>query len=234
MLIAVIVARKHSRRLPGKNLKKLAGVSLVGRAVLRAKKANVFDRIIVSTDSREIAEEAEQFGAEIPFIRPAELACDHSESVDVLIHAVRKIVEPTEQKNVTLCLMQPTSPLVSPDSIHNAVKKFRVGSFNSLSSMTEVLQHPEWMFRLNNNGSVAPAFPEKFSDSSRNLRSFYIENGAIYLVKASWLLEKHSLYDLSNHGIFLMSREESLDIDTLEDWKLAEFYIALDRPIRDS
>ena len=234
MLIAVIVARKNSKRLPGKNIKKLAGVSLIGRAVERAKKNGIFDRVIVSTDSLEIAKEAEKYGAEIPFIRPAKLAGDKAESVDVLVHAAQEIIKTADNQNFNLCLMQPTSPLVKPDSISQAVKKFQDCGFNSLSSMTKVQQHPEWMFRLKENDRVTPAFREKFSVSSNKLQSFYIENGAIYLVKASWLLDKHSLYDLNNHGMFLMDREESLDIDTIEDWKLAEFYIALNSSNHDS
>jgi CMP-N-acetylneuraminic acid synthetase len=207
---------------------------LVARAVLRAKQAQAFDRIIVSTDSKEIAKEAEKHGAEVPFLRPAELACDHSESVDVLIHAARQLGKNCEAQDLNLCLMQPTSPLVQPASIHEAVKKFIDGGVNSLSSMTKVLQHPEWMFCQVDKDRVIPAFPEKFSESSSNLQSYYLENGAIYLVKAEWLLKKHSLYDMGNHGMYLMDREESLDIDTLEDWKLAEFYIDFNKANRDS
>lgn len=223
MLIAVIPARAGSKRLPGKNSRPLQGKSLVQRTVATAVASQLFSRIIVTTDSREIAAQAEAAGAEIPFMRPAALATDEADSTAVLCHAAGNILAHTDYAQAEICLLQPTSPLLTSRHIAQAYQIFKEKNLNSLSSMTSAFQHPEWLFKEKADGLVRPAFPELFTQNS--LEKYYIENGALYLVKAEWLIENDSLYDFDKHGIYMMSRRDSLDIDTDEDWELAEFYL---------
>ncbi|MEW6709038.1 MAG: acylneuraminate cytidylyltransferase family protein [Candidatus Riflebacteria bacterium] len=226
MKLAVITARGGSKRLPRKNIMPLLGQSLIFRSAKCLLDAGCFDRVIVSTDDHEIAAEAEKAGAEIPFIRPAILASDTASSVDVLIHAVESLVADKEIKQTIVGLFQPTSPLLRPEHIKAALETFEDGNYNSLSSMCRVQQYPEWTFRESGDSNrVAPLFPDKFSLSGRHLPASFIENGAIYLVKGDWLISNKSLYDLKNHGMFLMSEHDSIDIDTREDWEMAEFFL---------
>lgn len=225
MLIAIIPARGGSKRLPKKNIKPLHGKSLLRRAIERALESGVFSRVIVSTDDHEMAEEAVSAGAEVPFIRPAELASDSASSVDVVCHAVNELIDVAARKNSSVCLMQPTSPLLTSEHIKMAVDRFFSGALNSLSTMTEVVQHPEWVFHGAENGLVRPTFPADFNLPANQLSKNYIENGAVYLVKVDWLMRHRSLYDMEKHGMLLMSRRDSIDIDTQEDWELAEFYL---------
>jgi CMP-N-acetylneuraminic acid synthetase len=226
MKLAVIPARGGSKRLVRKNVRPLLGRSLIRRTVEKALSSGDFDRVIVSTEDEEIAEEARSCGAEVPFIRPAELASDETASVDVLCHAVGQLVLPDDFCHTIVCLLQTTSPLISVESLKQSLRVFENGNFNSLSTMCEAFQHHEWLFiKENDSEKVHPMFPEKFNLPTRQLQKSYIENGAVYIVKADWLMKHGSLYDLSNHGTFLMSRKESIDIDTQEDWDLAEYYL---------
>ncbi len=228
MKLAVITARGGSKRLPGKNIMPLLGQSLIFRCVKCLLDAGCFDRVIVSTDDNEIAAEAEKAGAEIPFIRPAILASDSASSVDVLIHAVESLVSADEEiKQMIVGLFQPTSPLLRPEHIKAALETFEERNFNSLSSMRQVKQYPEWTFRkTDEDDRVTPIFPDKFMLPGQQLPASYIENGAIYLVKGDWLISNKNLYDLKNHGMFLMSEHDSIDIDTREDWQMAEFFLS--------
>ena len=123
--------------------------SLTARTVRTALASRKFSQVIVSTDDREIAEEARRAGARLPFLRPASLADDQASSLDVIKHAVQqfRLLEPAGPP-LAICLMQVTSPLLKPEQVSAAVDLFLAGGFNSLSSMVAVQQYPEWMFRI--------------------------------------------------------------------------------------
>jgi len=221
----VIPARGGSKRLKRKNLLPLAGQSLIARAVKTAVASGCFARVIVSTDDFEIANEARLAGAEIPFMRPAELADDNASSVDVLLHAVETIAPNTTSPDV-VCLIQTTSPLLNITHVREAVELFDRGDFVSLSSMKLVDQQPEWMFRVDENtGLASPESPVGIVASSALLPRRFIENVAIYLVKRTWLLEERSLYNFTHHGCYVMSEVDSVDIDTSDDFARAGFEI---------
>lgn len=119
--IAVIPARGGSKGLPGKNIKELCGKPLIVYTIETALKSKIFDKVIVSTDSLEIAEIAKKAGAEIPFLRPKELATDTADSMDVLIHAI-KFLEEKGEKFDYIMKLQPTSPLRTEEDIRKSVK----------------------------------------------------------------------------------------------------------------
>lgn len=224
---AIIPARGGSKRLPRKNIMPFAGgLSLTARKVSVALAAEVFSKVLVSTDDPNIAEDGRSAGAIVPFIRPANLADDTASSVDVLCHAVREMrqLNPGECP-LAFCLLQVTSPMLSARHVGEAVKLFLAGGFNSLSSMTKVKQYPEWMFRVADSGTAIPDDAKGIVTASAGIPGRFIENGAIYLVKADWLERNQSLYDFSNHGCYVMSCEDSIDIDTRADWDYAEFML---------
>ncbi|MBU1108291.1 MAG: acylneuraminate cytidylyltransferase family protein [Candidatus Riflebacteria bacterium] len=225
-LWAIIPARGGSKRLKRKNLLTLAGQSLIARAVKTALASGCFSRVLVSTDDVEIADEARRAGAEVPFMRPTELAGDAASSVDVLLHAVETLAKSSPAPEI-VALIQTTSPLLKPTHVREAVELFNRSGFVSLSSMKMVSQQPEWMFRVDQNtGLASPESPAGIVAASALLPRRFIENGAIYLVQRSWLLEERSLYNFTHHGCYTMSEADSIDIDTGEDFVRAEFEIS--------
>ena len=222
---AIIPARGGSKRLRRKNLLPFAGQPLVARAVKTAIDSGCFARVIVSTDDAEIAEAAVKAGGEVPFMRPAELASDAASSVDVMLHAVGALGA-KDAVPATVLLIQATSPFLSCEHIRAALQTFKRGGFVSLSSMKAVNQYPEWMFRVDTDSHAMPESPGGIVAAAGTLPRRHIENGAIYLVQTAWLLAEKSLYNFSQHGCYLMSEADSVDIDTAEDFALAEFYLS--------
>ncbi len=225
---AIIPARGGSKRLPRKNVIPFAGgPSLTARTVGTAIASGCFARVLVSTDDPEIAAAGRQAGAMVPFLRPAHLADDQASSVDVLVHAVEELRRLEGHAPTAVCLLQVTSPLLLPEHIHAAVTRFNAEKFNSLSTMVAVEQYPEWMFRVDaGSGLAVPESAAGITMPTAAIPKRYIENGALYLVKAAWLSRHGSLYDFANHGCLEMSREESVDIDTKSDWDYAEMLVA--------
>ncbi|MBF0545213.1 MAG: acylneuraminate cytidylyltransferase family protein [Candidatus Riflebacteria bacterium] len=224
--LAVILARGGSKRLPGKNLFRLSGESLVGLAVKKALKSKCFSNVLVSTDSPEIAEEAKKAGGWVPFLRPSDLASDSATSTKALLHAVNWVIQthPENFPEVTV-LLQPTSPLLKSQHIDQAISLFENHSFTSLSSMCSVKERPEWMFHLEPDFKAVPRDQICFVHPSQKLPVFYHENGAIYIIKTRHFLENHSLYDINNHGGFIMEPLFSIDIDSELDFLFSEFLV---------
>ncbi|KAF1083182.1 MAG: hypothetical protein GQF41_0949 [Candidatus Rifleibacterium amylolyticum] len=222
---AIIPARGGSKRLKRKNLLPFAGEPLVARAVKTAIDSGCFARVIVSTDDAEIAGAAVKAGGEVPFMRPAELASDAASSVDVMLHAVSALGV-KDAVPATVALIQATSPFLSSEHIRAALQLFNCGGFVSLSSMKAVNQYPEWMFRVDADSHAMPESPGGIVAAASALPRRHIENGAIYLVQTAWLLAEKSLYNFSQHGCYLMSEADSVDIDTAEDFAQAEFYLS--------
>jgi CMP-N-acetylneuraminic acid synthetase len=222
---AIIPARGGSKRLRRKNLLPFDGRPLVAGAVKTAMASGCFARVIVSTDDDEIAAAAALAGGEVPFMRPAELAGDTASSVDVMLHAV-SVLGAKDAIPGAVALIQATSPFLSCAHIRAALHIFTSGGFVSLSSMKAVNQYPEWMFRVDANGHAMPESPGGIVAVANSLPQRFIENGAIYLVQTAWLLAEKSLYNFSQHGCYVMSGSDSIDIDTGEDFALAEFELA--------
>ncbi|MBP7633491.1 acylneuraminate cytidylyltransferase family protein [Candidatus Ozemobacteraceae bacterium] len=223
--LAVIPARGGSKRLPRKNVRSLGGKPLIAWVIEAAFASKCFERILVSTDDREIAEVAVNAGAWVPFMRPAELATDTASSADVLVHAlewVRQAQPPEGFAPAVVALIQPTSPFLRPAQIREACRLLDAGGFTTLGSMCVVRERPEWMFEIDAASHARPLDPERLPLPSSRLPSLFRENGAIYLVRSTWLETTRSLYDLSRHGALVMPSEDSIDIDTAQDWDLAE------------
>lgn len=207
--------------MPGKSLLELAGKPLIAHSIEAALSSGCFTEVIASTDCPQIAQVAREYGARLPVLRPPHLADDTASSVDMLIHATQYIA--TIEADV-VCLLQPTSPLRNAAHIKSALKLFVSSGFTSLSSMTRVFQHPEWLYRRDPvTGRALPENIEGQQLSSADIPERYIDNGAIYLVKSDWLLSKRSIYDFDNHGIFVMSAPDSVDIDYREDFDYARY-----------
>lgn len=222
-ILGIIPARGGSKGLPGKNIKLLAGKPLIAHSIEAAINSEL-SKIIVSTDDETIAEVAKLYGAEVPFTRPADLASDHAKSLDVCMHALLTMEELDGVKYDAIMLLQPTAPFRTTNDINKAIELMRNNSnADSVISVVDVEgHHPARMKFLDKGVLVDPPFCETYENQNRQeLKPMYIRNGAIYLTKREILL--NNSYKGKNCLGLVMSKARSSNIDTLLDFKLAEF-----------
>ncbi len=223
--VALIPARAGSKGIIDKNLKELCGKPLIYYTIDSAKKAQTFDDIIISTDSKEIAKIAEEFGANAPFIRPEHLAKDGSTQMDVIIHAMDWLEE-NNKKYDHIFYLQPTSPLRSDQDILNSFELLKKKNANAVVSVTEITgHHPLWMNTLPDDGNMDNFIkPEAKNTNRQNLPKHYRLNGAVYLAKWDYLKEFNDWYKERCYA-YIMPNDRSIDIDTEIDLITAEYLL---------
>ncbi len=222
MYIGIIPARGGSRRLPGKNIALLNDKPLIAYTIEGAQQAERLSRTLVSTDDPKIGEIARRYGAEVPFLRPAEIATDASPLLDVIEHALRYLGQAGDLVNAVV-LLQPTSPFRTGRHIDEALELFERTGADTVTSVRVAHEHPyySWTQKFGEDTIVPFYSLEKQCLSRQELPPAFVENGAIYVIKRS-LLDHRMLYG-SKVVPYLMDDRCSLDIDTLEDFQYAEF-----------
>ncbi len=227
-MIAFIPARGGSKGLPGKNIKPLLGKPLIGRAIEEALASRYIDRVVVTTDDEEIASVAREYGAEVPFLRPQELATDTASAIDVYLHAAEFMRDQEGCDVEKFMVMLATAPMRTTEHIDEAVEKFNQDGARTLISMTEAETPVSWYHILDGQGRVHNAgFDAGNVVANRQANStYYIPNGAIYILDYD-LLKQERTYYCENTTIYEMSREDSIDIDTPYDFALAEYMMKL-------
>jgi CMP-N,N'-diacetyllegionaminic acid synthase len=222
-ILAIIPARGGSKGVPGKNIKLLGGKPLLQYTIDVALESDLLDKVVLSSDDTEIIEFGKKMGAEVPFVRPDNLAEDTTSTLDVIKHCLNYYSEKDEIYDV-VCLLQPTSPFRSVGFLNEAIKTFICKETDSLISVQKVPYeyNPHWTFEEDENGILKIATGEKQIISRRqDLPKTFHRDGSIYLTKVKTILEQNSLY--GNSVSYLESPKEFyMNIDTLEDWKLAE------------
>ena len=227
-LLGVISARGGSKSIPRKNIVDLAGKPLIAWTIEAALASGVMARLIVSTDDAEIAETARQYGAEVPFLRPAGLARDDTPGIDPVLHAVRWLEEHEGYRPTWVMLLQPTSPFRTAEDIRGAMRVMEERRADAVVSICEVEHHPFWMKQVLDDGRLASLLTlDRAYPSRQELPPAVALNGAIYLVRRDVLLAQRTFYTEHTYG-YVMPRERSLDIDTPWDLYLAQI-IARDR-----
>lgn len=223
MKIAVIPARGGSKRLPGKNIKELAGKPLIQWTIDAAVNSGIFDHVFVSTDSEEVAETARRCGAEVPFLRSPELATDTATTADALRDFIDKYERLKGQSVQFVCLLQPTSPLRTAEDILKADRLLMADGVDAVVSVCE-MEHPfQLCGKLGPSGSL-----QGFVKSENNVRSqdqdvYYRLNGAIYYCSRELAMSLEKLYDSDvNSRACIMSGWHSVDIDTEIDFLIAD------------
>lgn len=217
-IIGVITARGGSKLAPRKNIRMVGNKPLIAWSIEAARASSVIDRVILSSDDEEIISVARQCGCEVPFVRPAELATDDADSADVLRHAVRNVGCQYDYA----VLLQPTSPLRLSSDIDGAVQRCIESGASTCVSLSPVTHSPYWMFQINDDGIIAPLFPQTTLPVSRKgLSGTYILNGAIYVVSCKHLLEGGALLGADTVG-WIMPDNRGLDIDTELDLLVAD------------
>jgi N-acylneuraminate cytidylyltransferase/CMP-N,N'-diacetyllegionaminic acid synthase len=224
-VLGIIPARGGSKSIPGKNIAMVAGKPLIAYTIQAALDAKSLGRVVVSTDSEEIAEVARSFGAETPFLRPPELAQDDTPGIEPVIHAVRWLDEHESYRPDYVMVLQPTSPLRATEDIEAAVQLARERQADSVVSVCTAQQHPYWMKRVTKDGKLVDFLQtDKAYTSRQSLPSVYALNGAIYLARREILLERKTFYTDRTYA-YIMPEERSLDVDIKLDLKLAELLI---------
>lgn len=226
-ILAIIPARGRSKRIHKKNLKKIEGKSLIEISISSAKQSKYIDRIIISTDSIEIANTSEKCKACVPFLRPKSIAQDSSTSEQVIKHALKWLREHENIEYDFFILLQPTSPLRTAMDIDSALEKMnKKKESETLVSIAKTNISPYLTQTINKNGYLEPFIKRerKLLYGSQNHSAGYFPNGAIYIGKTKIFLKSNQLWTKKT-TYYLMSQESSVDIDTASDLKLAEFLL---------
>ena len=219
---AIIPARGGSKGLPGKNQKYLNGHPLLAHSIRHAKAARCIDRVFVSTDCAELARIAFEYEAEVPLLRPKELASDTSPVIDAVEHLLENIPDYTPDYVV---LLQPTSPLRMALDIDRAFAQLLANEAPAIVSVSEASTHPLLCKRMDETGTLKPFVEHMLNGARRqDLPPAYALNGAIYMVKTDVLIRSRS-WCPAEAGAYAMPVERSVDIDTEMDFEWAEWIL---------
>ncbi len=218
---AVIPARGGSKGLPGKNLRTLGPLSLIGHAVASCREATRLGRFLVSTDSEPIAAEARRHGAAVPFLRPPDLATDEAGMVPVLQHAVRWLEASGGPRPDLVVTIQPTSPFRTGGDIDATIAKLVETGADSAQTVIEASYHPFFMKTLDGDRTV-PLFPDGHKYVRRqDAPPVYQPSGAVYVTRYDVLMTEGRVLGADNRAV-IRDFEASVNIDTEWDFLLAE------------
>lgn len=218
-LLAIIPARSGSKRIKNKNIKSFLGKPLIAYAISQAQKISFVDRIVVDTDSPKIASIAKKYGAEVPYLRPKKLATDKAQVVDAIIYLLNRLKKDEEYEPTHVMILQATSPLIEQKDIYACWDL--IVSINSTTVLTVAPTHPR-LYWLNNKQNIILA--NKNAVKSTNIQAWkeaYLLNGFAYIVKTPALLKEKSIITKNTKAI-ICDKWRSVDLDTYEDWALAE------------
>lgn len=226
MNIAIIPARGGSKRIPHKNIKLFHGKPIIAYVIERALSSGCIDKVIVSTDDNEIAEVAKQYGAEVPFMRPSELADDFSSTGVVIEHALNWLIEHNQQPD-NVCILYATAPFITSDNLKKALeqlqekpeKKYCFGVCQFPSSIQRG-------FSISDSKEIKMFQPEHFQTRSQDLERAYFDAGQFYWGTTDGFLNGKGMFT-SDSIPFILTLSQVQDIDTLDDWVRAEALYAV-------
>ncbi len=220
MKIAIIPARGGSKRIPRKNIRLFKGIPAIARAIQTAQSSNLFNVILVSTDDLEIAEIARQWGAEVPFLRPVELADDVTGTTEVIAHATQWAM--SQQWNLEgVCCIYATTPFLRVNDLMAGWDGLNSGEWLYAFAATEFSSSIFRAFQRDKNGGVEMFFPEHFHRRSQDLPVALHDAGQFYWGRPQAWLEQKRIFDRRSIPI-IIPRWRVQDIDTEEDWLHAE------------
>lgn len=221
MNIAIIPARGGSQRIPGKNIKPFLGKPIIAYSIEAALACGQFERVIVSTDSSEIADVARQYGADTPFMRPSQLADHHTATAPVILHALDWL-EAHDEHYTHACCIYATAPFVRAEYLQQGLNLLQA---TGCSSCYPVATFPFPIFRasrINDNGCLQMFWPEYEMTRSQDLPEAYHDAGQFYWVNVEKFRRNPQLYANDSRPI-IIPRHLVQDIDTTEDWIRAEY-----------
>jgi N-acylneuraminate cytidylyltransferase len=225
--VGFIFARGGSKGLPGKNIRPLAGKPLIGWSIEHARAVQRIERVIVSTDSKEIADVAREFGAEVPFLRPEGLARDGSPEWLAWRHALNYLRRTEGFLPQVMVSVPTTAPLRSPIDINNCLDEYEKGGVDVVVTVTEAHRSPFFnMVKKNSDGTVGQVIPPVSAVTRRqDAPTVYDMATVAYVIKPEFVFSHESIFE-GRVGMVEVPRERAIDIDTLMDFKMAEFYLS--------
>ena len=224
-ILALIPARGNSKRLHRKNIKILGGKPLINWTIDLVKNVPEVSAILVSTDDNEIAEISKAAGALVPWLRPSELSSDTATSADVVLHALNWY-----EGNVGvvdgILLLQPTSPFRTQRYIKEGISIFKKNMNSAVIGVTHTHTHPMWTMKINNSNLEPFIIGDGVDKRFQDLTAAYVINGSFYLISALNFHKHGSFFNSTMKPLINNSSYESLDIDTAEDFEMAEYFIS--------
>jgi len=220
MNIAIIPARGGSKRIPRKNIKAFHGKPMIAYSIEAAKASGCFDKIIVSTDDQEIADVAKQYGAEVPFIRPNDIADDYATTMDVMQHAIKWCLAEQWQV-VNVCCIYATAPFILASDITNGYEKLTNTNAEYAFSATTFPFPIQRAITVGEDAGVSMLEPKHANTRSQDLVEAYHDAGQFYWGKSTAFLSGKAIFAPHSRAVIL-PRKRVQDIDTPEDWELAE------------
>lgn len=217
MKVAVIPARGGSKRIPRKNIKDFCGKPMIAWSIEAALESDCFDKVLVSTDDNDIAEVARSFGAEVPFMRPAELSDDFTGTTPVIAHAINQLEATPE----VVCCIYATAPFIRAEDIRQGNEALQDNDADYAFSVTSYAFPIQRSLKLTANGRIEMFSPEFFETRSQDLEEAYHDAGQFYWGRASAWLQGRQLFSPRSIPVRL-PRHRVQDIDTPEDWVRAE------------
>ena len=218
--VAVIPARGGSKRIPLKNIKDFCGKPMLAYPIQAAQECGLFDRIIVSTDSEEIAKVARELGAEAPFMRPAKLADDYTGTNAVVRHCLQWLIAQGKEPDYACCIYA-TAPFLQSEYLNKGFQMLKEGNCAYAFSVTSFSFPIQRSIRIRPDGYVEPIFPENVRNRSQDLEEAYHDAGQFYWGKTESFMEDKFMFSKESRPVVL-PRHMVQDIDTPEDWKSAE------------
>lgn len=216
--IAIITARGGSKRIPKKNIKDFCGKPIIAYSIEAATESNLFDEVMVSTDSEEIADVSMRYGAKVPFYRSAQTSNDYATTEDVLREVIEKYHE-LKQVFTHVCCIYPTAPFVTPDKLQEGYHVLIEKTADLVFPVVEFPVPPQWGLTLKESAEVVFNMPEMTIVRSQDIEPTYYDAGQFYWYNIEYFNKKAD--QIRKYAIPIKATEAQ-DIDTMVDWKIAE------------
>ena len=217
--IAIITARGGSKRIPRKNIKPFLGKPIIEYSIEAAIQSGIFDEVMVSTDDKEIAEVAKKAGAKVPFLRSAETSNDYAKTADVIEEVImqyRKLGQEFDE----ICCIYPTAPFITPKTLRQAMETLETTGADSVLPVVRFSFPPQRCVVMDGE-FLTPKWPECMPMRSQDLEPMYHDCGQFYCMNTKRFLEERNVI-MQKTAPFIQAEERVQDIDTEEDWKIAE------------
>jgi pseudaminic acid cytidylyltransferase len=225
--IAIIPARGGSKRIPRKNVRTLAGKPAIAYAIDLAHNSGIFERVIVSTDDAEIAEISRKYGAEVPYVRNSELSNDFAVTVDVIADAAQQLQHDDKSFDY-ICCIYPVTPLLELNRVKQALNMLETGRWDYVFPAIEFSSPIERAFKKGKSGLIEFSNPEFAKTRTQDIEKSFHDAGQFYFGTNEAWIEKRPI--LNGNSTFIeLSKNETLDIDDLEDWVLVEKLLNLSK-----
>lgn len=226
-VLFLVTARGGSKGVSRKNIREIGGLPLIAYKIIAAKKCKYDKRIIVSTEDEEIAQISKKYGAEIPFIRPKELATDIANSIDVVKHAILWLEVNDPQKYEYICLLEPSSPFASYDDLNEALDLMVESNADTLLSVKATDVNTAFIHTLDARGRLSKfyyAIKELNSVRRQDMPTEYTMNGCMYIAKWEYFKENQSFHS-ENSMPYIMDEKNSIEIDSMFNYEMARFMV---------